>query len=66
MDLALYHLNKNSFDTYRFWRPGAQHRARWMSSAICALKMLLLQTQLDVNAKVLKGSELLGYFVAVI
>ena len=33
-----------------------------MSSAIYALKMLLLQTQLDVNAKI--PIELLGYFVA--
>ena len=37
-----------------------------MSSAIYALKMLLLQTQLDVDAKILKNLELLGYFVAVI
>ena len=28
--------------------------------------MLLLQTQLDVNAKILKGLELCGYFVAAI
>ena len=35
-----------------------------MSSAIYALKKLLLQTQLDVNSKILIGLELLGYFVA--
>ena len=37
-----------------------------MSSAIYAHKMLLLQTQLDVDAKILKGLKLFGYFVAVI
>ena len=35
-----------------------------MSSAIFALKMLLLQTQLNEDAKILKGLELYGYFVA--
>ena len=37
-----------------------------MSSAIYALTMLLLLTQLYVDAKILKGLELFGYFVAVI
>ena len=37
-----------------------------MSSGIYALRMLLLQTQLDVVAKILKGLQLFGYFVAVI
>ena len=37
-----------------------------MSSAIYALTMLLLHTQLDVDAKILKGLQRLGYFVAVI
>ena len=42
LDLVLCYLNKNSFDTYWFRRPGVQHRARCMSSAVYALKMLLL------------------------
>ena len=66
LDLALYYLNKNSFDTYRFRHLGTQHRIRLMPSAIYALKMLLLQTHLDANAKSFKGFELLGYFVAAI
>ena len=66
LNLVLHYLNKNSFDIYRFRRLGTQHRARWMSSAIYALRMLLLQTQLDINAKILKGVKLLGYLVAVI
>ena len=37
-----------------------------MSSAIYAPKILLLQTQLNVDAKILKGLELFVYFVAVI
>ena len=37
-----------------------------MSSAAYALKILLLQTQLDVDAKIFKGSKLFDYFVAVI
>ena len=64
MGLVFYCLINNSFGTYRFQRPGAQHRARWMSSAIYALKMLLLQTQHYVDAKILK--ELFGCFVAAI
>ena len=66
LDVVLYHLNKNFLDTYRFWHLGAPHRARRMSSAIYALKIVPLQTQLDVNANILKGLELFGYFVAVI
>ena len=50
-------------DTYRFRRPGAQHRAHWMSLAIDALKMLLAQTQLDGNVKILKGLELFDYLL---
>ena len=34
-----------------------------MSSAMYALEMLLLQTQLDVDAKILKGLKHCGYFV---
>ena len=55
LDLVLHYLNNNSFGTYRFRLPGAQHRAHWMSSAIYALTMLVLQSQLDVDAKILKG-----------
>ena len=32
----------------------------------CTLKILLLQTQLDIDPEILKLLELLGYFVAVI
>ena len=34
-----------------------------MSSAIHALKVLQLQTQLDVDAKILNELEMFGYFV---
>ena len=64
LDLV-YYLKKISL-AHRFRLPGAQHRARWMSSAIYALKLLLLQSQLDVDAKILNGLELFGYFVAII
>ena len=37
-----------------------------MSSAIYTLKMLLLQTQLDIVPEILKPLKLFGYFVAVI
>ena len=37
---------ENDFSNFSFRRPGAQHRARWMSSCIYSLKMLLLQGQL--------------------
>ena len=52
---VLYYLNKNSSETYQLLRLGAKHRSRWMSSAIYAIEMLLLQIQLDVNAKIFKG-----------
>ena len=37
-----------------------------MSSVIYVFTMLLLETQLDGNAKILKGLELFGYFFAAI
>ena len=55
LDLVLYYLNRNSSETYQLLRLGAKHRSRWMSSAIYAIKMLLLQIQLDVDAKIFKG-----------
>ena len=45
-ELLDYYLNKNSFDTYRFQHPGTQYQARWTSSAIYALEMLLIPIQL--------------------
>ena len=36
LDLVFYCLNENSFDTYRFLLPGAQHQAHWISSATYA------------------------------
>jgi len=66
LDLVLFYLKKDSFDKFRFRQPGTQHRARWMSSAIYTMKMLLLQTQLELDPETLKSLELFGYFVAVI
>jgi len=66
LDLVLFYLKKESFDTFRFKQPGSQHRARWMSSAIYTMKMLLLQTQLKLGPKLLYSLQLFGYFVAVI
>ena len=37
-----------------------------MSSATYTLKMLLLQTQLDIDSEIFKPLELFGYFVALI
>ena len=65
LDLVILYLKKDSFGTFRFRQPGAQYRARWMSSAVYTLKMLL-QTKLDIDPKILKPLELFGYFVAVI
>ena len=42
LDLVIFYLKKDSFNTFRFRQLGTQHRARWMSSAIHTLKMLLL------------------------
>ena len=64
--LLFFYFKKDSFGTFRFRQPGTQHRVRWMSSAIYTLKMLLLQTQLDIDLQILKSSELFSYFVAVI
>ena len=65
MDLVIFYLKKDLFNSFRLRQPGTQHRARWMSSAIYTLKMLLLQTQLDLDPEILKSLELFGYFVAV-
>ena len=61
LDLVIFYLKKDSLGTFRLRRPGAQHRARWISSATYTLKMLLLQTQLDIDPEILKPLELFGY-----
>ena len=38
LDIVIFYLKKDSFGTFCFRQPGAQHRARWMSSAIYTLK----------------------------
>ena len=60
LNLSLYYINKSAFPNFVFRRPGAQHRARWMSSAIYTLKMLLLQDQLDLDELVLNQLQQLG------
>ena len=54
---------KNHFQIFR--RPGAQHRARWMSSCIYSLKMLWLQGQLQVEETDLEKLQSFGDFVAI-
>ena len=59
------YIDEKSFLNFSFRRPGAQHRARWMSCCIYSLKMLLLQGQLQVeetNLEILQG---FGDFVAI-
>ena len=56
LNLVLFYLKKDSFEG--FWQPGAQHKARWMSSAIYTVKMLLLQTPLDLDPHILRSLEL--------
>ena len=67
LNLATYYIDEKSFSNFSFCRPGVQHRARWMSSCIYSLKMLLLQEQLQVKKLILKNSKaleiLLLYFI---
>lgn len=65
LKLCIFYLNRGSFPDFSFRRPGAQHRARWMSAPIYALKMLLLQEQLDIEPEVLDGLQRFGQFVAI-
>ena len=58
-------IDKSSFSHFSFWRPGTQHRARWMSSCIYSLKILLLQNQLEIEAANLEKLQSFGKFVAV-
>lgn len=62
--LCLIYVEKKSVNNFTFRRPGAHHRARWMSSAIYTLKMLLLQSQLDIDGETLMKLKLYGDFVA--
>ena len=48
LNLATYYIDKSSFLHFSFRRPGTQHRARWMSSYIYSLKVLLLQNQFEI------------------
>ena len=54
---------KNGF-IFHLSRPGADHHARWMSKAICVLKMVLLQHQLpDLHWQPKKKIEKMALFV---
>ena len=65
LNLATYYIDKSSFLHFSFQRPGTQHRARWMSSGIYSLKMLLLQNQLEIEPANLEKLQSFGEFVAV-
>ena len=62
LNLATYYIDEKSFSNFSFRRPGAQHRARWMSSCIYSLKMLLLQGQLQVEETDLEKLQSFGRF----
>ena len=59
------YINEKSFSNFSFRHPGAQHRARWMSSCIYSLKMLLLQGQLQLEETNLEKLQSFGDFVAI-
>ena len=63
LQLFLYYIDKTTFSKFTFRRSGPHHRARWMSSAICALKMLLLQNQLELD-EFFQKLQVFGDFVA--
>ena len=44
LKLCLLYLERDSIDNFSFRRPRAHHRARWMSSAVNSLKIVLLQS----------------------
>ena len=50
LKLSLLYLNGQDASEFAFRRPGAQHRARWMSTPIYAFKMYLLHSQLKLDA----------------
>ena len=62
---ATHYIDEKSFSNFSFRRPGAQHRARWMSSSIYSLKMLLLQGQLQVEETDHEKLQSFGDFVAI-
>ena len=62
--LSLCYIDKTIFSKFTFRRPGSHHRARRMSSAICALKMLLLQNQLELDDELFQKLQVFGDFVA--
>ena len=64
LKLCLVYIEKGSVDNFSFRRPGAHHRARWMSSAIYALKMILLQSQLEIDGETLMRLQQFADFVA--
>ena len=65
LNLATYYIDEKSFSNFSFRCPGAQHRARWMSSCIYSLKTLLLQEQLQVEETDLEKLQSFGDFVAI-
>ena len=64
LQLSIYYIDSTTFSNFEFRRPGPHYRARWMSSAIYSLKMLLLRDQLELDEEVIKKLQLFGDFVA--
>ena len=61
----MFYLEQLSVSNFAFWRPGAQHRARWMSTPIYAFKMYLRRSQLDVDAALVNGLRRFCNFVSI-
>ena len=65
LKLSLCYLEQQSVSNFAFRRPGTQHRARWMSTPIYALKVYLLRSQLDVDAALVNGLKRFCNFVSI-
>ena len=64
LQLSLYYIDKTSFSTFSFRRPGPHHWARWKSMAIHKLKMLLLKDQLELDESTSKNLQIFSDFIA--
>lgn len=61
--LSLVFLDNSSGESFSFKRPGAMHHARWMSKAICSLKIFLFRDQFDLSAQEKKNLRRICIFV---
>lgn len=65
IQLALLFLGDGSVP-FKFYKPGAYHRARWMASLIYCMKIYLLRSQFHLKARELSGLQQFNLFIVTV